>query len=260
MKEKRLQYVEEFIHTNGTVSLEELCQQFQVSKNTIRRDVDKILEKGTIQKVYGGVTSISHNLIPFENRDHTNPSEKMAIGKCAVQFVADNDIIFIDSGTTTRCMMDYLPRLNSLTILTNSLDVISMAAKLDYVSLLTVGNHYKHKTKSFVSDDLHVLDKYNITKAFIAATGVSIANGITNSDLFEYEIKKRVAQKAQEKYLLADISKFGKSTLLTYAQLSEIDGIVTSEPLPEEYRTFCRDHHVNIYVASGMDAKHREER
>jgi DeoR family transcriptional regulator, myo-inositol catabolism operon repressor len=202
MKEKRLQQIEEYIHLVGTVSLDELCQHFQVSKNTIRRDVDHILEKGTVQKVYGGVTSISHHLVPFENRDHTYQTEKAAIGKCAAQFVKEDDIIFIDSGTTTRNIMDFLPQLKNLTILTNSLDVINAAANLDNIALLIVGNHYKQKTKSFVGiDDMKLLDKYNISKAFMAATGVSIANGLTNSDILEYEIKKKVAQKAQELFL-----------------------------------------------------------
>lgn len=253
MKEKRLQHVEEYIHSVGTASLDELCEHFQVSKNTIRRDLDQILEKGRVQKVYGGVTSISHNLVPFENRDSTNQSDKTAIGKCAAQLVQDHDLIFIDSGTTTRNMMQFLPQLQNLTILTNSLDVINAAVNLEYVSLLTIGNHYKRKTKSFVGiDDLHILDKYNINKAFMAATGVSIASGLTNSDILEYEIKKKVAQKAQQIYLLADASKFGKSTLLTYAPLSETDAIVTSGPLSEEYRIFCEKNNISVHIGSGI--------
>ncbi|WP_410514615.1 DeoR/GlpR family DNA-binding transcription regulator [Paenibacillus sp. BR2-3] len=249
MKEKRLQYVEEYIHSVGTASLDEICERFHVSKNTVRRDVDRILEKGTIQKVYGGVTSISHNLVPFENRDHTNHPEKVALGKCAAQLIEDHDLIFIDSGTTTRNIIDFLPPLQQLTILTNSLDVINAAVNLDNVTLMTIGNRYKRKTKSFVSiDDLHILDKYNISKAFMAATGVSIASGLTNSDILEYEIKKRIAEKTQKMYLLADASKFGKSTMLTYAPLRECDAIITSKMLPEEYRVFCRDNNITLHI------------
>lgn len=250
MKEKRLQHIEEYIHSLGTVSLDELCEHFQVSKNTIRRDVDKIIEKGTIQKVYGGVTSISHNLVPFENRDNTNQLEKVAIGKCAAQFIEDHDLIFIDSGTTTRNIVNSLPRLTKLTILTNSLDVINAVSDLEYVTLLTIGNHYMSKTRSFVrTDDLHMLDKYNINKAFMAATGVSITNGLTNSDILEYEIKRRIAEKAHSIYLLADASKFGKATLLTYAKLSEVDVIVTSDALPEEYSLFCEKNKIALHIA-----------
>lgn len=249
MKEKRLQHLEDYIHLVGTVSLDELCEHFNVSKNTVRRDVNQILEKGTIQKVYGGVTSVTPPLIPFENRDHTNHPEKVQIGKKAASFVEDQDLIFIDSGTTTRNMIEFLSTSQQLTILTNSLDVINACVALDNITLITIGNRYKRKTKSFVSiDDLHILDKYNISKAFMAATGVSIANGLTNSDILEYEIKKRIAEKAEKLFLLADASKFGKSTQLTYAPLQEVDVLLTSGTLSEEYHSFCLKHQIELHI------------
>lgn len=249
MKEKRLQHLEDYIHSVGTVSLDELCEYFNVSKNTVRRDVNQILEKGTIQKVYGGVTSVTPALIPFENRDHTNHPEKVKIGQQAATLVEDQDLIFIDSGTTTRNIIEFLPSSQQLTILTNSLDVINAAVAFENITLITIGNRYKRKTKSFVSiDDLHILDKYNISKAFMAATGVSIAHGLTNSDILEYEIKKRIAEKAQTLYLLADASKFGKSTQLTYAPLHEVDVLITSGTLSEEYHAFCREHRIELYI------------
>lgn len=253
MRERRLQDLEEYIHSLGTTSLDELCEHFDVSKNTIRRDINTLLEKGTIQKVYGGVTSISQTLIPFENRDITNKLDKKTIAKRAAQFVEGNELIFIDSGTTTRDMIEYLPKTTKLTILTNNLDVINAAANVENISLLIIGNIYKRDTKSFVGNDsLHILDKYNINKAFMAATGVSIASGLTNSDVMEYEIKKKVAEKAQQIYLLADASKFGKSTLLTYSPLSEVDAIVTSKGFPEEYQQYCAANDISVYIGEGF--------
>ncbi|MGG4396560.1 DeoR/GlpR family DNA-binding transcription regulator [Paenibacillus thiaminolyticus] len=257
MREKRLQDIEEYIHSVGTVSLDELCEHFNVSKNTIRRDISNILDKGTIHKVYGGVTSVSSHLIPFENRDITNSLAKTAIAKCAAQFVEANELIFIDSGTTTRSMVEYLPRVPKLTILTNSLDIINAAANLEHITLLTIGNCYKRDTKSFVgSDSLHILDKYNINKAFMAATGVSIESGLTNSDILEYEIKKKIVDKAQQVYLLADASKFGRSTLLTYAPLDQVDTLITSEPLPQQYQEYCDEYGIAVFPTElGADTR-----
>ncbi|MEK5161699.1 DeoR/GlpR family DNA-binding transcription regulator [Paenibacillus sp. FSL R5-0527] len=250
MRERRLQELEEYIHALGTTSLDELCEHFNVSKNTIRRDIQVLLEKGTIQKVYGGVTSLSQELIPFESRDITNQAVKRAIAKRAAQFVEGNELIFIDSGTTTRSIVEYLPRTGKLTIMTTSLDVINAASHLENVSLLVLGNIYKRDTKSFVgSDELFLLDKYNINKAFMAATGVSVASGLTNSDVMEYEIKKRVAEKAKQVYLLADASKFGRSTLLTYSPLDKLDAIITSQGIPEEYEKYCADKGISVYFA-----------
>ncbi|MBC1937721.1 DeoR/GlpR transcriptional regulator [Listeria grandensis] len=247
MKEKRLQLVEKFIHEKGTTSLDELCEHFDVSKNTIRRDINKILENGTIQKVYGGVRTTSERLIPFENRDHANQEEKQIIGEIAATYVEEDEIIFIDSGTTTRNMMAFLPRNINVTLLTNNLDVINAAATMENINLIIIGNNYKRKTKSFVgTDDSNTIEKYNVNKAFMAATGVSITHGLTNSDLLEYEIKKRIVAKAEKVFLLADHSKYEKSTLLTYCALEEVSVIVTSQPLSEEYRAFCGQNNIGI--------------
>ncbi|GJM73994.1 hypothetical protein HMSSN036_62100 [Paenibacillus macerans] len=72
---------------------------------------------------------------------------------------------------------------------------------------------------------------------------------MTNSDVMEYEIKKRVAEKAKQVYLLADASKFGRSTLLTYSPLDKLDAIITSQGIPEEYEKYCADKGISVYFA-----------
>ncbi|WP_017814128.1 MULTISPECIES: DeoR/GlpR family DNA-binding transcription regulator [Paenibacillus] len=244
MKARRLQDIEEYIHSRKNVTLDELCLKFDVSKNTIRRDINQIMQRGSIEKVYGGVSAITE-LVPFENRNIKHQPEKHSIGRLAADCIEDNDLIFIDSGTTTRNIIDYLAPGRPLTILTNSLDVINGVADMEYINLLVIGNTYKRSTRSFVGmDDIRSLEKYNVNKAFMAATGVSIVHGLTNSDLLEYEIKKVIAQKAQNLILLADLSKFGRSTLLTYAPLESVHTIISSEPLPEEYQQFCMTHQI----------------
>ncbi|MFB5679085.1 DeoR/GlpR family DNA-binding transcription regulator [Paenibacillus terreus] len=246
MKTRRLQDIEQYIHSRKNVTLDELCLKFDVSKNTIRRDINEILSKGSIEKVYGGVTSATE-LIPFENRGSKHSSEKYGIARIAASCIEENDLVFIDSGTTTRHMADFLPHSIPLTILTNSLDIINGAAGLANVNLLVIGNTFKQKTKSFVGmDGPRAWEKYNVNKAFMAATGVSMTHGLTNSDLLEYEIKQAVSQKAEKLILLADPSKFDKSTLLTYASLEDVDMIISSEPLPGNYQAFCKTHSIEV--------------
>lgn len=246
MKDRRLHDIEEYIHSRKNVTLDELCLRFDVSKNTIRRDINQISGKGSVQKVYGGVVS-NTKLVSFENRKIKSQSEKNDIGRFAASCIEENDLIFIDSGTTTGNMVDYLDPAKPLTILTNSLDVINGVSNMSHVNLLVVGNTYKRKTKSFVGvDDPRTLDKYNVNKAFMSATGVSITHGLTNSDPLEYEIKKIISEKAKKLILLADASKFGKSTLLTYAPLSQVDMIITSHSLSRDYQEFCAAHHIQI--------------
>lgn len=252
MKEKRIHQVADYIQSMGVVSMEELCEHFAISMSTLRRDINILLSQNLVQKVYGGVAANEQSLVPFENRNVINKSEKSLIAKNAAQLIDSNELIFIDSGTTTRDILKFLPsNVQKLTILTNNLDIINDVADRPDISLLVLGNIFKHSTRSFVGNDtVDIINKYNINKAFMAATAVSIENGLTNSDIQEYEIKKRIVKKAHQTYLLADASKFDRATLLTYAQLNDIDGIVTSKSMPDRYHAYFKENNIKVLLSN----------
>jgi len=247
VKLKRIKKIEQYIYQNGSVSLDELCETFNVSKNTIRRDINQLEKNGNLKKVYGGVIANKTSLIPFENRTIQNQQEKQSIAYTASTFIEENDLVFIDSGTTTRRMLDVIDNNKTFTVLTNSLDIINAVSGLNNIQLIVIGHKYKRGTQSFVGiDEDDSINRYNINKAFMSATGVSIKHGLTNADILETEIKKHVAKRASELYLLADFSKFGKSTLLTYAKLTDVKCIITNECLPTEYVSYCTDNNIKI--------------
>lgn len=247
MKIQRIKEIEELIHTNGSATIEELCSTFNVSKNTIRRDINKIAHTGTIKKVYGGVVSLNNQLLPFENRDTENFEDKKLIGMKAAKLIEDNDLIFIDSGTTTRYIIEYIDTRKTITIITNNLDVINSAAEVENFKLLIIGNTFKRTTKSFINVyDWEYFKRININKAFMATTGLSLSKGATNSDMLEYDIKHHIMEKAEKRILLADSSKFDKTALVSYASITDFQTIVTNGTIPSAYSQFCQDHNIQI--------------
>lgn len=248
MKASRMIAIEKYIHTHGSVSLDELCDVFTVSKNTIRRDIQLIFKKGTITKVYGGVQAVEAiQLKPYAERNVVAAADKDKIAALAAQHIKAGDLIYIDSGTTTRHLIDYLDASIHCTVLTNNLDIITACAERDNITLHTIGNTYKQATRSFVGINLgDTIQHFNITKAFMAATAVSITAGVTNSDLLEYDIKKNIVAVADEVLLLADASKFDQATLLTYAPLSAIDTVITSATLPRNYLDYFKEQAIAV--------------
>ena len=250
MKTNRIKKIEEYILSNESVTLDSLCDVFKISKNTIRRDINEIEKKGSIKKVYGGVTAVIKNLIPFEERNIKNNYKKMAIAKAASDLVNDGDVVFIDSGTTTLNMIDFLKNKNDVTILTNSLNVIVNALPFSNLNVICTGGSLIRKTNSFeVINTLSIFKDYNITKTFLAATGISISNGATNSSPLEYKLKKTIVEKSNDLYLLVDSSKFDVSALMTYCQLSEIDHLITDKKPPEEYIEYFDENNVDVIVS-----------
>ena len=254
MKIDRIKEVETYITEHKSVSLDKLCDVFNVSKNTVRRDINELVEKGAIEKIYGGVVAKDQTLfISYEERNDKNIEAKAAIGARAAGFVHDNDIIYIDSGTTTFHMAEHIKRYKNMTVITNNLHVITALFSSENVQIISLGGQLIHKTGSFAgTESINMLKHYNITKAFMSTTGVSIENGLTNSSMTEFEFKKAVAQKSGELYLLADSSKFGISSLLTYCPLEEVDYVICEKKLPEKYMHFLQQHEVNFVIADRL--------
>mgnify|MGYP000848137253 CR=1 FL=1 len=250
MKSKRINQIEEYVLNKNTVTLDTLTDVFNVSKNTIRRDIQELVKRGNIKKVYGGVAANSKLLVPFNERQIKNSYAKSLIAKTASNFVKDGDIIFIDSGTTTLNMGEFLKDKNNLTIITNNLNFIINCIKYNNLNIISTGGTLNRKTNSFAGiDSLNLLKNYNINKAFMAATGVSLTNGITNSSPLESEIKRTAVRKSSEVFILADYSKFDICSLVTYCNLDDIDYLITNNLPPEEYVELIEKNSVELIVA-----------
>jgi DeoR family myo-inositol catabolism operon transcriptional repressor len=225
--------MEQYIKNNKSVSLDTLCSVFDVSKNTVRRDVNEIVSRTNIKKIYGGV-SIENNIIPppFSERFVINQEVKSLIGKSAATLVDDGDVIYIDSGTTTCHIVDFLQNKKNVTVLTHSLDVINRAVRFPNLEVISLSGILNRKTLSFTGQStIDALENCNISKTFMAANGITIANGATQSTSIEFAIKKNVVAHSDMIYLMVENKKFGAVSLFTYCKIDEIDAIIT-EKLP----------------------------
>lgn len=239
MREDRLRKTEEYIREKKTVSLDDLCLKFNVSKNTVRRDIAEITKRSDIRKTYGGVSAPLNRIPPsFIERSTVDLDKKKLIGKYAAELVEDNDIIYVDSGTTTCQIIDYISEKKGLTVITHSLDVINRAAQYPNINLISLSGNLNRKTLSFTGQStIEVIKDFNIGKAFMASNGMTIQNGATQSTSIEFAIKKAVVARSNKVYLMIESRKFGETTLLTYCLPDRIDKIIT-ERLPDE--SFCK--------------------
>lgn len=229
MREERLSKMEAYIRLQKSVSLDTLCEVFGISKNTVRRDIADIIARTDIRKIYGGV-SIPYNKIPlpFEERMSINTDKKDCIGRLASSLVEDGDIIYVDSGTTTCRIIDYLQGRRGVTVLTHSLDVINRAVLYPELNIISLSGTLNRKTLSFTGQStIDTLQSFNISKAFMAANGITLQNGATQSTSIEFAIKKSVVERSHDVYLLVENRKFGVVSLYTYCPLDRIDVIVT---------------------------------
>ena len=249
MKESRINEMADYIGKHITVSLTDLADVFQVSIFTIRRDIDILEERGIVTKRYGGVTinKKSNTLLAFDDRNTLNKPQKQAICQKAAEFITPGDIIFIDGGTTTQYIPDYMEDI-PVTVITNNVYVIPKLLPKRNVKLVILGGEVDRRTNSISGiDTVDFLRNRNITKAFLACTGVNESFNLTNYTVVEAELKRQCITNSTESYLLADHTKFGVSSLVTYGHISQLTAIITDATLIGPYKTYCEDKKVACY-------------
>lgn len=236
MRSKRIDNIMEYIYEYKNVTLKELCEKFEMSPNTIRRDLDEIIStQNDIVKTYGGITvQTKKELIPFSKRGISNPEEKERIAKKAAELVESGDSIFLDSGTTTMYMVDYLKMLDNVTIFTHSLEVMIRAVPYQNLNIISLPGILNRETLSFTGTaTVEALSGYNIPKAFMASTGISSENGATNSSFTEYDIKSNIISRSKEICLLVDHSKFDVVSLMAYSPLTNFNYLISDQIPPQ---------------------------
>lgn len=257
MQEKRIIQIYNYIKDKKVVSNGELCSKFNISYNTLRRDISYIEKEGNIQKVYGGVKySESYDtaeeggfLENYNIRELSNVDEKTYVAKLASTLVKDDDIIFIDTGTSTVLMLPFLKDKKNLTIITNSIYVLYKALEYEQLNVYSLPGKIKSKTGSLIgSNCIEELDKFNINQSFMACSAISINEGVSNSSIEEYNIKKKVLTKCSINTLLTDSSKYGKRSLISFGKLTDFNNIICEKDVRDEYTEFFETNGINFIV------------
>ena len=248
MKVNRIKKIEDYIKLIGTVTNEELCNEFNISLQTLRRDLKILEDKNKINKVYGGViynnSSLLNNVQAIESREHSHLNEKKYIGEIASRLVENNSVIFVDSGSTAYQIIPFLSHHKNVTIITHSLLVVNIASSLSNLKCICLGGLLNLDTLSFSFD---VKDnKYFYDCAFIATVGLSI-EGLTNTDISEGRIKKHVIDHSEKVIVLADHSKLNNKGFYHFSNLDAITGIVLDQKPDEKLIYQCNKLGIKLY-------------
>ncbi|GMQ59936.1 DeoR/GlpR family DNA-binding transcription regulator [Vallitalea sediminicola] len=225
----------ELLRSKEVVTITEFMESFNISIETVRRDLNLLEKQGKIQKVYGGakLKENSNYETAIENRMINRLADKQNIGRKCVELINDNDCIFIDSGSTTYQIAKYLDSKKNLTIVTNSIHVVNELLSTDY-EIIIIGGRIRHSECSVVSYD-YIFDfsQLNIQKSFICASGITIENGISDFNMHEALTRKRIIERSREIFVVSDSSKFGKDVTINVATLDQIDCIVTDDNIDQ---------------------------
>lgn len=256
MKAERLHQIEEYLRNRQVATIPELCEKFDVSVNTIRRDLNTLKDQKKIEKIYGGAQirsgagNGSDPLAAYADRNVIHSRQKECVARSAASCAHENDIIFIDTGTSTVPILKYLNDFHHLTIVTNSIYILYSSLEFPQFTIIGLPGMLKHKTASLVGDEcLRSIDLYNIDTAFMAASAFSLEGGASNSSLEELSIKKKIMEHSTRRILLLDNSKLERSSLVTFARPDEFETIILDTLPPKHYIQYCSEHGIQLMIA-----------
>lgn len=217
----------EMLIQDNFVSLENLVDVLETSESTIRRDLDELESERKLHRIHGGA-ELYHSLseeLTIQQKSIKNIQSKKAIAQKALEFIHQNDVIFIDAGTTNEVLIELLVDKN-LTIVTNS---IHHAAKLveKNIRTLIIGGFVKNTTDASIGNQaIHQIESLNFDKAFIGMNGID-ENYLTTPDIEEAAIKQKVIKNSHKTYILIDDSKIGQVSFAKVCKIEDVD-VVTN--------------------------------
>ena len=232
--EERLRLIVEQAKREGRVDVAGLAQQFGVTTETVRRDLSTLERQSLVKRVHGGAIPLER--VGFEPgvtmRTGMMVAEKERIGKAAVAEVPTEGAILIDAGTTTAQFAQALPMDRELTVVTNCAPIAVVVAVKPLIKVLLIGGRVRGRTLAAVGDwTTGALSQIYIDVAFMGTNGFSAQRGLTTPDPAEAAAKRAMITAARRTVVLADHTKFGVDVLMRFADLRDVDVLITDTGL-----------------------------
>ena len=240
----------------GSDTIIDLGKRFHVSTMTIRRDLKSLQEAGFVTMSHGGAIfdgdSFQQDETHHIERATIRAAEKRAIGRyVAASFVDDDDVLFLDSGTTVRAMIPYLKDKPNLTIASNSIRTIdALYRHLPESTILSTGGMLSSTAQTFVGPVAErFFEDFFARKAFISGVGFTIQAGLADSQMLDTAVKKRMTRSAEATVVVIDSSKIGYTAMVQVMQTQDIQTLVTDEGIADLYRQELLDSGIEVHVA-----------
>jgi DeoR/GlpR family transcriptional regulator of sugar metabolism len=250
---QRRSKIKALLFEQRSVKVSDLVKEFNVSEETIRRDLNQMEREGLIKKNYGGaiLTEEIENVTipPVQQRKLQYYDEKYAIGKKAAELVEEHQIIILDSGSTTWCMASHLKQIPNLMVVTNGMNVAEECSINENTTVFLLGGKVIRKSMSLVGPQAEIeLQKYSAHYVFLGASGFSLKKGFTSSDIYEAEIKRAMIAAGQKVVILVDHSKFLRQGLVSFSSFQDVDMVITSDFTDDETIKQIESFGVNVVV------------
>lgn len=228
--ESRKKDIIDILYEKERVSVSELAKTLYVSEMTIRRDLTELEKKGMLKRYRGGavLTAVSGEM-PIEQRYFVDEHGKLSLSKKAVKYLDDNLTIFIDSSSTCQYIIPYIGRFKNVTIVTNSVNALLIASKVQIPCILIGGSYFAPDMCFVGSTAEQYAEQYNVDIAFFSARGLSKDGVISDKDIEQSMIRKIIMKNSGKNIFLFEKGKLNAKYLYTVCHKRDVDCVIVED-------------------------------
>jgi DeoR family transcriptional regulator, glycerol-3-phosphate regulon repressor len=241
----------EIARNEGRVVVESLAERFNVTLQTIRRDLTDLSDAGLLDRVHGGAvmrTGVSN--IGYEERRRMNESSKSAIARACAQAIPDNCSMILNLGTTTEAVARELLHHRNITVVTNNMNVANILVANPSCEIMVAGGGLRRSDGGLVGDlTTQFIEQFKVDFAIVGCSALDREGDLLDFDLAEVRVSKAILRQSRRSYLVTDASKLDRPAPVRLASLSELDVVFTDQNLPEELLQRCKDWGTVVNVA-----------
>lgn len=255
MSLERHREIFEYVSRKGFATADELAETLGISAVTIRRDFAKLDAEQLIRRVHGGVAARGAAVFttPHAWRVHQNSEKKKRIGEYAASLVKNGDTLFLDAGSTCHYLATALPEGIQLRVITHCHELVAVLKEKRNIEVICAGGELVRSIGAYTGAITErTLRDFHADKSFLAASYLNIDQGCVNNQISEMPIKRIFYEQADERWVMADSSKFGVHGFHSSLGIDEFDAIsaiITDNELPDEQAALFRDRGISLILA-----------
>lgn len=247
----------EIARSEGRVLVEDLAQRFDVTLQTIRRDLGDLAEAGLLDRTHGGaVPRMGVVNLGYEARRRMNAGSKAAIGAACAALIPENSSLILNIGTTTEAVAQALLHHKNLTVVTNNMNVANILAANPGCEIMVAGGALRRSDGGLVGElTAQFFEQFKVDYAIIGTSALDADGDLLDFDLAEVRVSRAILRQARQSILVTDHSKIGRAAPVRLGSLSEISRFVTDLPLPDHLGRNCADWGTEVVITGSGETE-----
>ncbi len=246
----RQQQILTIARDEGRVMVDDLAQRFEVTLQTIRRDLGDLDEAGLIERVHGGaVARAGVANTSYERRKMLGAEAKAAIGRACARMIPDNSSVILNLGTTTEAVAAALADHANLTVITNNINVANILMPNPGCEIIVAGGRLRRSDGGLVGElTTEFFAQFKVDVAIIGCSGLDPDGDLLDFDLSEVRVSRAILQQARQRFVVADHSKFSRAAPGRIANLADVDALFTDAELPAPLARSCTEWGTQVHI------------